>query len=248
MGLVRWLKNIGSGTLYFPGCLTKTLLKEEFENYKKIFNRLDIEFSLLSDEEVCCGLVALNAGYRKDARKLAKKNFEIFRKNKISKIITNCPSCYKMFKEVYPSLVIGWDIEVEYAIVSILRGLKKEGINLEGNSNNVEVVVYNDSCLLSEQFNFYEEAREVINRLGGKIIEMKKNRDHTVCCGASGGIINNFPEIAKKAAKRRIEDSPSKENRIVSISGLCHYNLKSVSDKSIEISTLILERLLSIPK
>ena len=59
MGMLNWLK--GEKTLYYPGCLTKGVLKEEFENYKEIFNRLGIDFVMLLDKEVCCGLPILNA-------------------------------------------------------------------------------------------------------------------------------------------------------------------------------------------
>ncbi len=72
--------------LYYPGCLTKGVLKEQFENYKEIFNRLGVDFVLLSDDEVCCGLPVLNSGHKKDARKLAKKNFDIFKKIKLRRL------------------------------------------------------------------------------------------------------------------------------------------------------------------
>ena len=49
------LFGLGKGkTLYYPGCLTKGVLTEQFENYKEIFNRLGIDFVMLSDDEVCC--------------------------------------------------------------------------------------------------------------------------------------------------------------------------------------------------
>ena len=117
-------------TLYYPGCLTKGVLKKQFENYKEIFNRLNIDFVMLSDEENCCGLPILNGGYKKDARKLAKKNFDLFKVKGITRILTNCPSCYHTFKEIYPTLVRDWDIEVEHATVAILRALEKRKIKL----------------------------------------------------------------------------------------------------------------------
>jgi len=55
MGLVNWIKSFGEKVLYYPGCLTKGVLEEQFENYKDIFNRIGIDFILLSDKEVCCG-------------------------------------------------------------------------------------------------------------------------------------------------------------------------------------------------
>ena len=89
MGLIEFIKKLGSDTLYFPGCLTKEILKKEFENYKKIFNILGVDYVLLPNEEFCCGLPVFNAGYKKDARKVAQKNLETFKKHNITKIITN---------------------------------------------------------------------------------------------------------------------------------------------------------------
>ena len=76
MGIGNWFKK--GNVLYYPGCLVKGVLKQELENYKFIFNKLGIDFTMLPDSEVCCGLPVLNAGHKKDARKLAKKNFELF--------------------------------------------------------------------------------------------------------------------------------------------------------------------------
>jgi len=193
-------------TLYYPGCLTKGVLKEQLGNYKEIFNRLGIDFVMLPDGEVCCGLPVLNAGYRKDARKLAKKNFDLFKKNGIKKIITNCPSCYHTFKKIYPELVKEWDFEIEHATVSILNALKKKGIKWGGLNEERELVVYHDPCHLGRYSGIYEEPREVIERLGGKIFEFELNRNDAICCGAGGGMRANFPNIAKVAAMKRIKE------------------------------------------
>ena len=229
--------------LYFPGCLTKGVLTKEMQNYKDIFNKLRIDFILLSDDESCCGLPVMNAGYRKDARKLAKKNFELFKKNKITKIITSCPSCYHTFKDVYPTLVRDWNIEVEHATVSILNALKKRGIRYKGIDEDRKVVTYHDSCHLGRYCGIYEEPREVIEILGGKIKEMKENRENAMCCGAGGGLRANFPETAKKAAKIRVKYMPKDAESIISACGLCHSNLKTATDKSLEFSTFVLNQL-----
>ena len=174
MGLIKWVKNIGSNTLYFPGCLTKGILKEEFENYKKIFNKLGIDYILLSNDEVCCGLPVLNGGYKKDVRKLAEQNLELFKKYNVKKIITNCPSCYHTFKEIYPRLIRGWDIEVEHATISIFNALKKKNFKF----SNKEIVSYQDPCHLGRYSGIYTEPRKVIEMLGGKIRELNHNRNN----------------------------------------------------------------------
>ncbi len=241
MDLFSWIK--GEKVLYYPGCLTKGVLNQEFDNYKEIFNRLGIDFVMFGDDEVCCGLPVLNAGYRKDAKKLAEKNLKLFRERNIKKIITNCPSCLHMFGEIYPKLVRDWDISVEHATVVILRALRKRGLKWKGDDEERELVGYHDSCHLGRYSKIYEEPREVINILGGRILESRFNRENALCCGGGGGVRANFEGLAKKIAKDRIKNFDDGANKIISSCGLCFSNLKSVSEKSIEFSSFVLGRL-----
>ncbi|MBT7102402.1 (Fe-S)-binding protein [archaeon] len=230
-------------TLYYPGCLTKGVLKEQFENYKEIFNRLGIDFVLLRDDEVCCGLPILNGGYKKDARKLAAKNFDVFRKYGIKRIVTNCPSCYHMFGEVYPSLVRDWDITVEHATGVILNALKRKRIRFKGSDEDRELVAYHDPCHLGRYSGIFEEPREVIEILGGKIFESKYNRENAICCGGGGGVRANFPEIAKAVAKKKSSFIPEHVGKVISPCGLCYANIKSATERSVEFSDFVVRKL-----
>jgi len=241
MGILSWIK--GEKVLYYPGCLTKGVLKEEFENYKEIFNRLGVDFVMLSDDEVCCGLPVLNAGYRKDVKKLAEKNLKLFREKGIKKIITNCPSCLHTFNSVYPKLVREWDIPVEHATVVILDRLKKKGLRWKGVEEDREVVAYHDPCHLGRYSGIYEEPREVVKLLGGKILESRFNRKGSLCCGGGGGVRANFEELAKGVARERVKSFDDEVKRIISPCGLCYANLKSGSDKSSEFSSFVLGKL-----
>ena len=242
------LFGFGKKTLYYPGCLTKGVLSEQFENYKQIFNKLGVDYVLLSNDENCCGLPVLNAGYKKDVRKLAKKNFELFQKNKIKKIITNCPSCYHTFAHIYPDMVRDWDIEVEHATITILNALKKKKIKFKGAEEEREVVAYHDPCHLGRYSDIYEEPREVIDLLGGKIIESKMNKEKTYCCGGGGGMRANFPEMAIGIAKLKTKYTNPEAKKIISPCGLCYSNIKSATDKSTEFSTFVLGKLRGMKK
>lgn len=246
MRIINWIKNIGRNTLYYPGCLTKGILKEEFENYKKIFNILGIDFIMLPNEEVCCGIPVLNGGYKKEARKLAEKNLNLFKKYNVSKIITNCPSCYHAFKEIYPNLIRDWNIEVEHATITIYNSLK----NKEGKFKHLEKekVSYHDPCHLGRYSGIYDEPRKVIEILQGDLVEMRNNRVNSPCCGGGGGVRANFPELAKDIAKTRIENIDSKVDNIISPCGLCYLNIKSASKKSEEFSSFVLRKLKEIKK
>jgi Fe-S oxidoreductase len=231
--------NFGKRTLYYPGCMLKGVLTEEQENYKKIFNKLGIDFVMLASEEVCCGSPVYNAGYRKDARKLAQKNFDLLKQKKISKILTPCPGCYNMFHNEYPKLLRDWDIEVEFALKIILEKLKKKKI-----SDFVgEVVTYHDPCHLGRYSGIYDEPREIIRILGGKLKEMTHNRENSLCCGAGGGMRANFSNTAKEIAKKRTAEAPKDAEKILTPCGLCHANLSTADGRSEELSSWILRRL-----
>ena len=241
MGLLNWIK--GEKVLYYPGCLTKGVLIENLENYKEIFNRLGIDFVMLSDAEVCCGLPVLNAGYRKDVKKLAEKNLKLFREKGISRIVTNCPSCLHTFNSVYPELVRGWDIPCEHATVEIHKRIKEKGIRYKGSEAEREVVAYHDPCHLGRYNGIYDEPREVVELLGGKILESRFSRDKALCCGGGGGVRANFESLAKGVARVRVKSFDKSALKIISPCGLCYANLKSVSDKSVEFSGFVLGKL-----
>lgn len=244
--MVKLLKKLFAKTLYYPGCLTKGVLKKEFENYKEIFNKLGIDFILLPDEEVCCGIPPLSAGYKKETKKLAQKNFELFKEKNITKIITNCPSCYHAFQSLYPALVKEWNIEIEHATISILNALKKKKI--KDKKGDKEKVTYHDPCHLGRYENIYDEPREVIERLGGKIIEMKKTKENAMCCGGGGGVRSNNPILAKQIAKFRVLQTKGSPSKIITPCGMCYSQLKEADDRSVEFSTFVLGKLRGMKK
>lgn len=240
MVISSWFKSLGNNTLYYPGCMLKSVLTEEQENYKKILNKLKIDFIMLSSEEFCCGSPVYNAGYKKEMRELAKKNFDLLKLKKVTKILTPCPGCYNMFKNEYPKLLREWDIEVQYLLVEVLNCLKKRRIKkpLTG-----EIVSYHDPCHLGRYSGIYDEPREIIRLLGGKLQEMSSNRENALCCGAGGGMRANFPNESKKIAKIRVSQAPKNAVKILSPCGLCYANLRTADERSEEFSTWLLRRL-----
>ncbi|MBW3003642.1 (Fe-S)-binding protein [Candidatus Woesearchaeota archaeon] len=217
MGILSKFKNIftGNNTLYYPGCLTKFVLPEIEENYKKILNNLGIEFVTISDE-FCCGSPVLNAGYKDDFYNLKKQNYGFFKKYGIGKIITNCPACYFMFKKHYP------DIEVQHIISVIHRNLKKIQ-----NKQSYEAT-YHDPCHLGKHSGIFEEPREILKKTGIKLKEFTENKENSLCCGGGGVLINNFPEIANKIARLRL--SHIKTKTLITPCPMCYKHLKNNSD------------------
>lgn len=235
------LKGMNAQTLYYPGCMLKNVMTTEQENYKRIFNILGIDFVMLPSTEVCCGSPVMNAGYKKDTKDLVKKNYALFKKHNIIKIITPCAGCYNMFKNEYPKILREWDIDVEHATQTLLRELKFKRLK---QFSGREVVSYHDPCHLGRYCGIYDEPREIIKLLGGELKEMTHSKENSLCCGAGGGMRANYPDTAKKIAKKRMTEKPIDAQFTLTPCGLCTANLKTADDSVVEFSTWVLRRLI----
>jgi len=221
----RFLEKFTLGnTLYYPGCMTKFVLKDLEENYMKILRELNIDFITLKDMEFCCGSPVINAGFPKDFNDLIDKNLEIFKKHGVSKIITNCPACYSIFSENY-------NLKVEHATQVIWKNIDK--LNLKSFEGNV---TFHDPCHLGRYSDIYDEPRLILKKIGYDIIESKHTKDRTLCCGAGGGLRNNAPKFSSKIAKLRFKDVPTK--KLVTCCPMCYHHLKENSPEDVEVIEL----------
>ncbi|MCK5176213.1 MAG: (Fe-S)-binding protein [Candidatus Aenigmarchaeota archaeon] len=230
-------KLFGGNTLYYPGCLTKFVAVKLQDNYMKILTKTGIDFIVLKDLEVCCGSPVLNGGYEKEAKKLAQKNFDIFREHAVKKIITSCPACYKTFSKEYPLLVKEWDIEAEHITQTIFQAMKKNKYQLKKLDIKIN---YHDPCHLGRACNIYDEPRNILEKSGCKVVEMTDTKERSFCCGGGGGLRSNNESLAKRIAKLRLKQC--KTGTLVTTCPLCYLQLKenAGNKKVLELSEVIL--------
>lgn len=242
MSFKKILEKLKTGnTLYYPGCLTKTVLPKIQENYEKSLRKAGINFIMLASEELCCGSPALKGGYKRDFEKLAQKNLLTFKKFSVTKIITNCPACFRVFSKDYPA-VLGkkWNIKVEHITQTIDKSnlFKKS----KHRPNYKEKITYHDPCHLGKQMGVYQQPRKIIKAAGFKIQEMKFCRQGSFCCGGGGGLQSNNPRLAKKICQKRLEQAEEVGTKtLVTPCPLCflHFKQNSKRIKIKELSELL---------
>lgn len=236
MGMFSFLNK--GNTLYYPGCLSKYVLKAETENYKRILEKLGVDFIMLPDE-LCCGSPVRNAGYEAEARKLARKNFDIFKKHGVKKIITNCPACFKSLKE-YKELISDWDIEVEYILFTILKHLKVKDIK----NFKTGRIAYHDPCHLGRHSNIYDEPRNILKLIGFEVVEMLHTRESALCCGAGAGLRVNNPQLAGEMMLNRIKEAKEAgAEKIITTCPLCFSHLSNPQIEVEEFSYVLADAL-----
>jgi len=165
-----------------------------------ILDKAGIDYAILGSEEKCCGDSVKRLGNEYLFQMQASENIKIFCKYNVKKIIVICPHGYNTFKYEYKNLlefipdISPGDkehikkIEVIHH-VQLIAKLIREG-RLPINCNMKGLFTYHDSCYLGRHNKILNDPRDILSKLSQKrIIELKNNKEHSLCCGAGGGLM-----------------------------------------------------------
>jgi heterodisulfide reductase subunit D len=220
--------------LYFVGCTAALTpeIKSVAIQTAHVLHKLNIDFSLFGKQEVCCGSVSKRTGNLKAFNIMATKNYEIFKKSGIRKIITSCAGCYRTLKVDYKDYLEDLNIEVLHTIEFLDSFLKEEKIELK----NLGIkTTYHDPCHTGRNAGLtplYEEPRRILSQIS-EFIEMKTIKENAKCCGAGGGVKKGFPQLALEIAKTRIKEAEDTgAEYLVSICPFCYRNLNDAIKSS----------------
>ncbi|AQX53149.1 4Fe-4S dicluster domain-containing protein [Priestia flexa] len=193
--------------------------------FAKLLNEAGVKFAILGNKEKNSGDTPRRLGNEFLFQELASKNIEEFEKNEVKKIVTIDPHAYNIFKNEYPDF--GLEAEV-YHHTELLAQLVKEG-KLKPNFPIEETVTFHDSCYLGRYNEVYDPPREILKAIPGvKMVEMARNRESGMCCGAGGGLM-----WAEETSGQRINVARTEQALEVNpgiISSGCPYCLTMISD------------------
>ena len=172
-----------------------------------IMDKIEEKYTVLGEEEYCCGAPLIMTGDFEGARVLAEHNIQKYKELGVERIITNCPGCYKMWAHEYHEFL---DIDHGFEIVygyQYLADLLDRG-KLTGLNTPLDVTVtYHDGCDAGRNAGFYEEPRKVLEYLPGVTFEeLPHNKDNCYCCG-SGGVLRAIDaDFANQISVLKVED------------------------------------------
>ena len=152
--------------------------------FAKILHKAGVSFAVLGAEEGCTGDPAKRAGNEFLFQMQALTNIETLNNYGITKIVTACPHCFNTLRNEYPSL--GGHYEVLHH-PQLLQQLLEEGrLKVEGGMFKGKRITFHDPCYLGRGNGEYEAPRAILEKLEAEILEMKKSKARSFCCGAGG--------------------------------------------------------------
>lgn len=194
-------------------------------SFARLLNEAGVKFAILGNKEKNSGDTPRRLGNEFLFQELAAKNIEEFEKNEIKKIVTIDPHAYNIFKNEYPDF--GLEAEV-YHHTELLAELVKEG-RLKPQFDVNETITFHDSCYLGRYNEVYDPPREILKSIPGvKLVEMERNRETGMCCGAGGGLMWMEEETGHRVNVARTEQALAVNPSVIS-SG-CPYCLTMLSD------------------
>ncbi len=192
----------------------------------RILNKADIKIAILGNDEKNSGDSVRRLGNEYLYQQLAMENIANFQKYKVKKIVTIDPHAFNTFKNEYPDFGLE-DVEV-YHHTEVLAKLLEEG-RIKPTKEIKEKITYHDSCYLGRYNDIYDAPRFILKAIPGvQLVEMERNRENAMCCGAGGGMMWLEEKEGTRINEKRTEQALSLNPNI--IASACPYCLTMLSD------------------
>ncbi|WP_434084025.1 (Fe-S)-binding protein [Halalkalibacter oceani] len=196
------------------------------QSFARVLHKSGVTFAILGNEEKNSGDTPRRLGNEFLFQELATATIERFNAYQVKKIVTIDPHAYHTFTHEYPDFGLN-GVEV-FHHTELLAELIRDG-RLAPTYEVKETVVYHDSCYLGRYNDVYSPPREILQAIPGlELVEMSRNRENAMCCGAGGGMMWIEEETGSRINVARTEQALAVDPSIIS-SG-CPYCLTMLAD------------------
>lgn len=198
------IKNDQADTILFTECIHNQNQKIIYEALFRLFEKVGTPISAFAEKE-CCGSSLYDFGFWKEVKPLVESNWLKMKSLESKKFIFINPHCQEFIQKRYPEILSNYTgINGQHVSQFLLDALKIG--KLKSRKTDKVKVSYHDPCYLGRGLKIYDFPREVLTFLEGvELIEMKRNRENSFCCGYR--ILGNYvPNLAKDTAKERLRE------------------------------------------
>ena len=221
--------------LYWTGCTTSYRIPEIVKSTVKVFEKANLDFGMLGNNETCCGLTLYLAGYFEEAQKNARAIVARVKEIGVRHIVTSCAGCYYAFSKVYKELGIDTGFKVDHTTQLFERLIDDciiKPLELHGR------YTWHDPCDLGRHSGVYQAPRNILKSIPGlEVIESPLTGRHARCCGGGGALMAYDYDLSKSIAesKLKLDIHPLRVEGVITGCPACILNLRGVKEESLRI-------------
>jgi glycolate oxidase iron-sulfur subunit len=194
---------------FLAGCINNVAFSHLNRATVKVLTENGIEVHIPAGQG-CCGALDAHAGFREDARKLARRNIEVFLSGDYDAIVTNAAGCGSLMKEYddlleHDSQFGARAREFASKVKDVTEYLAQVG--LRPPKKKIEQnVIYQDPCHLLHAQKVKSQPRDLLKAIGCKLVEIP-HADQ--CCGSAGVYNVAQNELSMKILEAKMDDISS---------------------------------------
>jgi Fe-S oxidoreductase/FAD/FMN-containing dehydrogenase len=232
---------------YFAGCTASHVEKDIPQAAVRLLEAAGIDFTYAGENENCCGTPMLVAGKWDVFAETMKKNIAAIKKVGADTVVTSCPACDMMWRQIYPrwaeKLGIEYGITTKHYSEVIAEEIKTGKFKFPDNSQKVKVTLH-DSCHIGRVSSVYDAPRDFIKAIPGvEFVEMEHNREEAHCCGSVLTLIKEPPVAAEIGKTRMDEAMATGAEKILALCPCCQFQFRvTAKKKGLPIETVDLAR------
>jgi Fe-S oxidoreductase/FAD/FMN-containing dehydrogenase len=220
---------------YFAGCTASYVNTDVAQATVRLLDAAGVEYTTLGTDEACCGIPMKVAGRWDVFEEIYLHNTAEARKRGVKTIVTSCPACGLVWKELYADIARKRDEEYEFEVKhysEIVADALAEGA-LTFPEEVKARVTFHDSCHMGRAQGNYEAPRELLKAVPGvELVEMEHNREEGLCCGSVLTLVGETP-VAPVLGKMRLDEAVDVQaDAMVALCPCCQVQLRDSAVKN----------------
>jgi Fe-S oxidoreductase len=222
--------------VYFAGCTASYVENDIGMASVRLLDEAGVDFTYLGEKENCCATPMLVAGKWELFVETMKENIRNVKESGADTVISSCPACDMMWRQVYPIWAekegIEYDLTAKHYSEVVAEKIHSGEFQFPENGDEKVTVTWHDSCHIGRVSGVYEPPRDLIKAIpSANFVEMAHNRENAHCCGSVLTLIKE-PDVAADIGEVRLDEAVEVgAEKVLALCPCCEFQLRVSADK-----------------